>query len=80
MKRTHKNKAGNTVENTNPKWVIARVHPNNDHFQFLRVRRGADWTNNASEAATFDSRWKAFGALSHYNFFDFMRGAMIMTI
>ena len=36
MKRTQKKENGIRGENTKTKWVVAQVHPTNDHFQFLR--------------------------------------------
>ena len=83
MKHTHKatldNKAakGDTVKT---KWVVAKIHPTNDHFQYLRKRRWADWVNHPSDAAIFDSQFDAYRALSTHNFFDFTSGAFIATV
>ena len=80
MKRTHNNNVASKVDNTNPKWVVARVHPANEHFQFMRIRRWHDWTNSASAAAIFDSRDAALSALVSHNYFDHMDGAFISEI
>lgn len=46
------------------RYVIARVHPTNDHFQYIRSRRGYDYTNSLTEALVFDSPYDANGVLS----------------
>ena len=81
MKRTQTNKVGNKVENTNTKWVVARIHPTNDHFQFLRARKWWDWVNHPSDAAIFNSQFDASRALSvHEDFATYGGEAFVATL
>ena len=80
MKRTQKKENGIRRENTQTKWVVAQVHPTNNHFQFLRVRRWWDWVNHPGEAAIFDSRNAACRALSVHNNFNFASDAFVATL
>ena len=80
MKRTQKKENGIRGENTKTKWVVAQVHPTNDHFQFLRARKWWDWVNNTGEAAIFDSQIAAYRALSVHKNFNFASDAFVATL
>ena len=80
MKRTQNKENGLRGDNRQTKWVIARVHPTNDHFQFLHARKWVDWGNHPSEAAIFDSRWAAYGKLSTHNTYGFLSDAFVSTL
>ncbi len=80
MKRTQKKAHAIREENTKPKWVVAKVHPTNDHFQFLRRRKWWDWVNHPGEAAIFDSRFAACRALSIHQNFNYASGAFVATL